>query len=313
MSCSARGTSARYVGLDVGGTHVRVVTRVGDEAPGAAAVHALPVDYRAFLDAASIWIGKGATAVGIGLPGRVFDRKVEWVPNIPYLDDQNLADDLVARCDAPVTLANDAQCALLGELRTGAARHNTNVVLVSIGTGIGGAVAWSGRIVRGAHGTTGAFGWLPVACADRPAHAVPDPGAATGPSPGAPYPNAHGPWERLASGSALRRRIEAAALAKDALHHPQDARAAALLDAYLDDLAAGLAGIASAFDPHRIVLSGGVADLLEPHLATLRAKTRALASPVVHDLDLRVAERGSAAGAIGATYLATEAEGAFLP
>jgi len=89
--------------------------------------------------------------------------------------------------------------------------------------------------------------------------------------------------------------------------------ASALLSRYLDDLATGLAGIASTFDPHRILLSGGVADLLARHLDELQARMHRRASPVARDVELRIARHASAAGAIGAAHLAAEGEGAFLP
>lgn len=288
----------RTVGLDVGGTHVRVAVRTSLQGTGPVAIHDLPPDYPSFLAAVSSWTGNDASAVGIGLPGRVTGGTVAWVPNVPYLDGHALAADLTRRTGARVTLANDAQCALLGELRSGAAQDGRNVVLVAIGTGIGGAVAWSGRIVRGAHGTAGAFGWMPARSAD-----VPDDAATR---------SGLGPWERLASGSALSRRLADAGVDRSALATP-DGASRALLSRYLDDIATGLAGIASTFDPHRILLSGGVADLLARHLEGLQARMRHHASPVAHDVELRIARHGSAAGAIGAAHLAAEGEGAFLP
>ena len=308
---------SRQVGLDVGGTHVRVAARTSGRAPGSVTVHDLPPDYASFLAAASAWIGDDASAVGVGVPGRVAAGTVDWVPNIPYLDGRELAPDLARRTGASVTLANDAQCALLGELRSGAAQDGRNVVLVAIGTGIGGAVAWSGRIVRGAHGTAGAFGWLPARSAHAHDDAATDAGAPNdGVTGAATEPTeAHGglgPWERLASGTALSRRLDAAGLDRTTLAEP-DAVASALLSRYLDDLATGLAGIASTFDPHRILLSGGVADLLARHLDDLQSRMRRRASPVAHDVELRIARHGSAAGAIGAAHLAAEGEGAFLP
>jgi glucokinase/fructokinase len=288
----------RWVGLDVGGTHVRVATRQGDAATGAPAEHALPAGYDAFLDAATGWVGANAAGVGVGLPGRVAGRRAVWVPNVPWLDGHALADDLAARVGAPVTLANDAQCALLAELRGGAARDGADTALVAIGTGIGGAVARDGRIVAGAHGTAGAFGWLPAAPAN--AHDLAPDGA-------------RGPWERLASGSALQRRAAAAGVDPTRLRAPADPAARAFLEAWLNDVARGLAGVASTLDPQRVLLSGGVAELLAHHLPELRRRVREAASPVAADVEVRVAAHGPAAGALGATFLAAEGEGAFLP
>jgi predicted NBD/HSP70 family sugar kinase len=290
---------SRPVGLDVGGTHVRVA----DAATGPVQTYDLPADYAAFLDAATTWIGDAATTVGVGLPGQVLDKRPVWVPNVPWLDGRDLAGDLGRRVGAPVVLANDGQCALLAELHDGAAREAADVILVAIGTGIGGAVAHGGRLVRGAHGTAGAFGWLPA-----PPPAVDD-GASSRRDAGRPQ---QGAWERRASGSALRRRVAAAGLTPDDVRDVRTDAARALLDAYLNDVAIGLGALASLLDPESVLLSGGVAELLAPRLAELEERMRAHASPVAAGTTLRLADHGAAAGARGAVRLATLGEGAFL-
>lgn len=289
----------RRVGVDVGGTHVRVA----DAGTGPIETYDLPADYATFLDAAATWTGDDATAVGVGLPGQVLENRPVWVPNVPWLDGRDLAGDLGRRVGAPVVLANDGQCALLAELHDGAARELADVILVAIGTGIGGAVAHGGRLVRGAHGTAGAFGWLPA-----PPPAVDD-GASSLRDAGRPQ---QGAWERRASGSALRRRVEAEGLAPDDLRPARTGAARALLDAYLNDVAIGLGALASLLDPESVLLSGGVAELLAPHLADLEARMRAHASPVAAGTTLRIADHGAAAGARGALRLAELGEGAFL-
>lgn len=286
-----------HVGIDVGGTLVRTITRVDGGNPGEFAIHERPADYEVFLAAVVAWIGEPVLGIGIGLPGRVAGGRSLWVPNVPYLTDRALADDVSRRVGAPVTLANDAQCALLAELRSGAAQDGMNVVLVSIGTGIGGAVAYGGRLVRGAHGTAGAFGWLPAQADDAGTVAA---------------ERERGPWERRASGSALQRLAREAGVVGARLTVPPDEVTDALMHRYLDDLAPGLAAIASTFDPNRILLSGGVADLLRWYLPELRSRILAQASPVARDVEIRVAQHGAAAGAVGASYLAAEGEGAFL-
>ena len=298
----------RLVGLDVGGTHVRVAAAdpasPDVQAPRpTVAKHDLPAGYVDFLEAAAEWIGQGAAGVGIGLPGQVRGNRPTWVPNVAWLDDHDLASDLARRVGAPVTLANDAQCALLAELHDGAARDVNDVVLVAIGTGIGGAIAHGGSLVRGAHGTAGAFGWLSA------------PGATTNdtaPATSSASRPQQGPWERRASGSALRLRIDAAGLAPDKLRASTSPVVQAFLQAYLDDVAVGLGALASILDPERVLLSGGVAELLQPHRNDLERRMRTHASPVAAGVTLRIADHGAAAGARGALRLATLGEGAFL-
>ena len=297
----------RFVGLDVGGTHVRVATARETGGPAEVKTHPLPAGYDAFVDAATSWIGTSVEGVGIGLPGQVRANRPAWIPNVPWLDGRDLAGELERRVGAPVALANDGQCALLAELHDGAAHDVGDVILVAIGTGIGGAVARSGRLVRGAHGTAGAFGWLP---APSPLTDARDVAASCSERP------QHGAWERRASGSALRRRVETAGLGSNALRSAArgDARddARTLLSAYLDDVAVGLGALASVFDPARVLLSGGVAELLELRLDDLQTRMRRYASPVEADTTLRLAGHGAAAGARGAVRLAIVGEGAFL-
>jgi predicted NBD/HSP70 family sugar kinase len=294
---------SRFVGLDVGGTHVRVAKALEAGVQSDVATHTLPAAYDAFVDAAAAWFGPEVEAVGVGLPGHVRENRPVWIPNVPWLDGRDLAGDLAHRSGARVTLANDGQCALLAELHDGAARDVGDVILVAIGTGIGGAVARGGRLVRGAHGTAGAFGWLPAP--------PPAADARRGASERGERPQ-HGAWERRASGSALRQRIESAGLGADALRTGLGDDARTLLDAYLDDVAVGLAALASIFDPARVLLSGGVAELLASRLDDLEARMRRYASPVEADTTLRIADHGAAAGARGALRLAILGEGAFL-
>src|SRR6185295_12344301 len=111
-----------------------------------------------------------------------------WVPNLPFLDGVDIAGLVPAQT---VAVANDAHLALVAEATRGAAKDLNDVVLLSIGTGIGSAVLVDGRIVRGAHGGACSFGW---ASAD-----VTDAGD-----------ERHGWLERHASGRALDAAGEAA-------------------------------------------------------------------------------------------------------
>ena len=98
--------------------------------------------------------------VGVAIPGLASGTTCVWVPNLPYLDGQDLA---LVFPGVTVALGNDAHFALLAEAALGAARDVADVILVAIGTGIGSAVLADGRIVRGTGGAAASFGW---ACAD---------------------------------------------------------------------------------------------------------------------------------------------------
>ena len=311
----------RFAGVDVGGTNVRVaVWEEGAERPTLVAASPLPPDLGALVELVAGALGGPVAGVGVGVPGRVVDGVAVWVPNARFLEGPGLAAELGARLAAPVALANDGHVALLGEARFGAARGLKDALLVTIGTGIGGAVMRSGRLVRGANGTAGSFGWLalgapPVGGHDRPGAAGDPAGAAT--ARGSAPPEV-GPWEATASGQALERR--AAALSRpvrarelSAAAAAGDVEAAAVLDRFVAEVGAGLASLASLFDPEALVVSGGVAELVAELMPRVRAVFEACASPSSRATPVRVAELGRAAGAFGAAVYAREGDEVYLP
>src|SRR6476660_5212559 len=112
---------------------------------------------------------------------------------------------LSERLGFPVEVGNDATCAAAAEWQVGVARGVTDMVMVTLGTGIGGGVVAGGRLIRGANGFTGEIG-----------HMVVDPD-------GLPCPcGRRGCWERYASGSGLGR------IARDAAHAGRADRIVAL-------------------------------------------------------------------------------------
>lgn len=165
------------LGFDVGGTNIRAVlgSTAGRVLAGPA-VRPVAKSYPSMLSIIAELTDeltvkpRDVSAVGVGLPGSTDDRTPRWVPALPFLDGTPLVDDLERRFEAPIRLANDAHCALLAEVDRGIARGMQNVVLVAVGTGIGGALLADGRVVRGATGVAGAFGWLPAAVPPDPRH-----------------------------------------------------------------------------------------------------------------------------------------------
>jgi hypothetical protein len=173
-----------YLGLDVGGTNIRLA--VWDEAePKVVARADTPQGFAKFVETiAGLVAPYTAVGVGVGFPGVAFDQHVGWVPKLPFLTDEDVAAELSAVCRAPVFFSNDAHAALLGEARFGAAKEAKVALLVSLGTGIGGGLLIGGRVFRGASGSAGSFGWVNMSL-DDPTHPE------------------HGQLELQASGSAL--------------------------------------------------------------------------------------------------------------
>jgi glucokinase len=205
-----------------------------------------------------------AVPVGIGVPG-MLDREGRLLvsPNLPNAQGVDWRESMAARlAGRRVVVENDANLAVLAEHRLGVVRGYRHVVMVTLGTGIGGGVIVDGRVQVGAHGFCGEIG-----------HMVVDPA-------GPPCPcGRRGCWERYASGSGLGLLAREAALAGKlpgvvalAGGDPESVRGEDVTAAALsgdDDARSvieqvgwwvgfGLANLASVLDPECFVLGGGL-------------------------------------------------------
>lgn len=253
--------------------------------------------------------------VGFGIPALIDRRTGESVRSVHLpIDGVRFADVLAERLPYPVAVDNDANCAVLAEWRAGAAAGLDHVVMLTLGTGIGGGLVLGGSVYRGAVGAGAELGHMVVD------YDGPD---CFGDCPG------RGCLEALASGSALERDAADAirarpdcALAREAdasgrvtgeavtrLAAEGDPVAEGLVREVGRRLGAGLAGLAMALNPQAIVVGGGVSAagelLLEPARAELRR--RAL-SPSRDEVRVVAAALGDEAGMVGAAMLAAEAE-----
>lgn len=289
--------SGTYLGLDVGGTNVRLSVWDGGEVPRTVASRPLPPDYGAFLELVEELLAPHtAAAVGVGLPGVAFDQRVTWVPNARFLEGDQLAADVRALSSAPVFCANDAHTAMLGEARFGAARGASVALLLSVGTGVGGALLIDGRVFRGASGSAGSFGWVNLGLPDT-------------------WHPEHGQLELVASGTALAGAAAERGLSSRELvaaARSGDADAASVVGAFAEHLGVALATLVSVFDPEAVLVSGGVSaefDLLAPGI---EQAVQRYASPSGRKVPVRRAALGPQAGAIGAAVLAREGRAAFV-
>jgi glucokinase len=243
---------------------------------------------------------------GVGLPGSITRRGVlTSSPHLPGVVDFDAAGAFSERVGAPVAVANDATCAALAEWRLGAGRGVDDMVMITMGTGIGGGVISDGRLLLGANGYLGEFG-----------HMMIDPNGPSCPC------GQRGCWERYASGSAVALEakrmaregfldaVVAAAGSVDAITSELVVRFAAdgdtdaheVLDHFAGWMAAGLANLTNAFDPARFVLGGGLAmaaPVFEPMLRR-HVAAAVYASNLRPQPEIRFAELGERAGAIGA-------------
>ena len=297
-----------HIGVDVGGTKVLAVEL---DASGAVrssvqrsvrAARATPAELEDALTDAVLAVAADRPLAGVGVSAAALvdptTDRVRFCTHLPWRDDPVRA-RLEQRWQAAVVLENDANCAAVAERDLGAARGEASFVLVTLGTGIGGAIVLDGQLVRGTSGMAGEFGHMQMV------------------SGGLPCPcGLHGCWEQYCSGGALRRLT---ADARPDLRDGPAVTAAALagdevaLAAYAEVgrwLGVGLAGLVAAFDPRLLVVGGGVSAagdlLLTPARESLAESL--YAAPWRSVPELRAAAAGPEAGAVGAALLSARGQ-----
>ena len=305
-------------GIDIGGT--KILGIVLDEDGRILAEERVPTPrgLEPLLDGVSAVFGnlQGQHAevnhVGLGAPGLV-DRTgvLRFAPNLPGIIEAPLKARLeAAHAGTTWHIGNDATCAGIAEHEHGAGKGARDVIVVALGTGIGGGIVAGGEPLLGANGFAGEIG-----------HMVVDPH-------GPPCPcGRRGCWERFASGSGLGRLAREAAHAGRATRvlelaggDPEDVRgehvttAAAEGDSQAIEvigqfawwLALGLANLANVFDPEVIVIGGGLVEAGDVLLVPTRAAFADLVEAPEHRPAIRIvpAALGERAGAIGAAALA---------
>jgi len=307
------------IGIDIGGTKVaagvvdpdgNIVDRTRRETPNTSPteVEDTIADVVRELTARHAVVG-----VGIGAAGFVDITRstVLFAPHLAWRHEP-LRDAVQRRIGLAVVVENDANAAAWAEFRFGAAQREEDLVCITLGTGIGGAIMIGGHLYRGRHGMAGEFGHMQV------------------------VPDGHrcecgnrGCWEQYASGNALVRVAREMAANRSPLAQPMLARigvdpaaitgpmvseaarsgdpaAQELLAEVGDWLGVGIAGIAAALDTGLFVVGGGVSDAGELLLAPARAAFRRTLTGRGFRSEARIvrAHLGPEAGLVGAADLA---------
>ena len=311
--------SGCVIGVDLGGTKLLggvvsdgllVHHRARRPAPATGALDALA----GIVDELCAAGDEEITAVGLGIPSLVDAGRgtAAWTNHLE-LAGVPVADVLSERLGLPVAVDNDANAALLAEHHAGAAAGARHALMLTVGTGVGGAAIVDGRLLRGAGGAAGEMGHVPVD-ADGP----PCPGSC--PGRGCLEARVSGialaregreaaqedPRSALAAAAAEGREITGALVTE--LAHDGDAAARAAVARVGRWLGVGLAGLANVFDPEVVVIGGGVGHagelLLEPARAELAARAR---PPSAERVLVVPAAFGDESGMLGAALLAREA------
>ncbi len=267
MSRQSSSAPSMRIGIDLGGTKISGILMSDDGKVWHKLRRPTPrQDYTATLAAIMAMITEladrapngEAITVGIGTPGSLSPvTGVMQNANSTWLNGRALGEDLAKQLTYPLRLANDANCFALSEAHDGAAAGAKSVFGVILGTGCGGGLVWQGEIIDGPQGIGGEWGHNPL----------PWPISDELPGP-ACWCGRYGCIESWVSGPALaadHARVTGATemSAEDILARANagDAAAQATLDRHLDRLARALASVVNLFDPHVIVLGGGLSNM----------------------------------------------------
>lgn len=281
--CDRNAYSCSRIGVDIGGTDIKF--GVLDYSNRLIYKESIPTSFKtadkliqAVADKCREIMQKyPISGVGVGTPGSVINKLVT-AGNLPFKKtpvEQMLKDKL----GIPIKVDNDANCAALGEAVCGEGKNVRNIVLVTLGTGVGGGIIVDGKIYSG-KGNAGEVGHFSV---DKNGKDCPC--------------GEKGCWEHYASVTALTQSAISAAT-----HHPDSVLykiykengklsgklffealdkkcpvAKAVFDEYIENLAVGIKGIENIFAPDMIVLAGGITNagdkLLKPLLKKVGKKT----------------------------------------
>ena len=308
----------RVIGIDTGGTKL-LGGVVDQDLRVHARVHRLwgTIDRAGVLEKmveevqAAMAVAPEADAVGFGIPSLIdLDRAVAmWSNHLP-LHDLAFRDLMSERLGLPVFVENDANAALLAEQAYGAARGVSNALMLTLGTGIGGAVLIDGKLYRGANGAAGELGHVVVdmdgpecfgACPNRGCLEVMASGTAIGREGAAAA--LRSPESALGQAAAAGRPVTGALVTE--LAHDGDEVAREVLALCGRRLGVGLASLVNVFAPEVVVVGGGAIGADEMLLAPARSELAARALPPGRET-VRVvrAHFGGEAGMLGAALVA---------
>lgn len=244
--------------------------------------------------------------IGIGVPGPILNKSiVKTAVNLGWGDRVNLAGYVEEKLGYKVLVENDANVAALGEVWKGAGKDYDNIVMVTLGTGVGGGIIVDGKILSGTTGSAGEIGHMPFLqeplqrkCGCGANRCLEQVASATG-------------LEHVANdylfnhddASSLRGEDNLGSKAIFDAAIDGDQVANKIVDAYCDNLGRGLAIISAVVDPSMFVIGGGVSNAGEFLIKRLQHSYQKFAFSVTRDCLFSIAELGNDAGIYGAAEL----------
>lgn len=234
------------------------------------------------------------SAIGIGTHGFVDPKGGSIVfagDMLPGWTGTEVKAQLETATGKQVEVENDANCAALAEATFGAAKGLSRVVCITLGTGLGGGIIWDGKLLSGGpHGGAAELGHIIL------------------------YPNGKrcacgrlGCAEQYVSGTALKRRIQEAALSYSPPElferAAENARAREVISEFTEDLAIYISSLQAIFDMDMLIIGGGVSESADAWMGELR---RQLDKVLLNPLAVEIAQFENDAGMLGAALLVTD-------
>jgi glucokinase len=287
----------QVIGIDLGGTAIKLGRFTNDgnclqsltvATPQPATPEAVVA---AIVDAISqIDPDNETIAIGLGTPGPAdgTGRIAKVAINLAGWHDVPLAEWLETKTGKPTIIANDANCAGLGEAWLGAGRQFQNLILLTLGTGVGGAIILDSKLFVGHDGAAGELGLITL-------------------NPAGPMCNSgnQGSLEQYTSVLAIRRRTGKEPAELGALADAGNAEALAFWQEYGKDLGIGLTSLIYVLTPQAIIIGGGVSASFQYFYPAMQAEIERRVLPTSRaELQILPAELGNSAGMVGAAQLA---------
>jgi glucokinase len=287
----------QVIGIDLGGTAIKLgrFTADGNCLQSLSVDTPQPATPEAVLSTivnaiAQVDPSNESVAIGLGTPGPADagGRIAKVAINLAGWHDVPLADWLEAKTGKPTILANDANCAGLGEAWLGAGRNFPNLILLTLGTGVGGAIIFDGKLFVGHQGAAAELGLITL-------------------NPDGPMCNSgnQGSLEQYTSISAIRRRTGKEPAELGVLAEAGNPEALTFWQEYGNNLGIGLTSLLYVLTPQAIIIGGGVSASFKFFLPSLKAEIEKRVLPTSRTgLQILPAALGNTAGMVGAAKLA---------
>ncbi|AFY56291.1 transcriptional regulator/sugar kinase [Rivularia sp. PCC 7116] len=289
----------QVIGIDLGGTAIKLGRFTSDgsclkslsvHTPQPATPEAVVA---AIVDAIARVDPEGnAVAIGVGTPGPADaqGRIAKIAINLPQWRNIPLADTLEEKIGKPTIIDNDANCAGLGEAWLGAGRFYKNFILLTLGTGVGGAIFIDGKLFTGKFGAAGELGLISV-----------------NPNGSQCKSGNRGSLEQHTSVIAIRRRSGKEPAELGTLAKTGNKEALKFWQEYGKDLGIGVTSLIYVLTPEAVVIGGGVSASFEFFLPSMKAEIEQRVMPTSRvNLQIVRAHLGNGAGMLGAAKLAIE-------